>query len=97
MTGLKSLDLERSIERNTFFFFFFFFFFFDLETVSNRFVRSSCSPDFGVGGVSDRLGQISPKVIFFSLGYLYGGKWYDCRKLASDVLERLPGEDYFFL
>lgn len=53
---------------------------------------SSCSPDFGVGGVVDRLGQISPKMVFFSLGYLYGGRWHDCRKLALDVLARLPGE-----
>lgn len=52
---------------------------------------SSCSPDFGVGGVSDRLGQISPKLVFFSLGYLYSGRWFDCRKLALDVLARLPG------
>lgn len=52
---------------------------------------SSCSPDFGVGGVSDRLGQISPKIVFFSLGYLYGGKWHDCRGLATEVLARLPG------
>lgn len=53
---------------------------------------SSCSPDFGVGGVTDRLGQISPKLVFFSLGYLYGGRWHDCRKLAADVLARLPGK-----
>lgn len=53
--------------------------------------RSSCSPDFGVGGVSDRLGQISPKLVFFSLGYLYGGRWHDCRGLAKDVMARLPG------
>lgn len=52
---------------------------------------SSCSPDFGVGGVLDRLGQISPKLVFFSLGYLYGGRWYDSRGLAKDVLARLPG------
>ncbi|CAN0391922.1 unnamed protein product, partial [Hapterophycus canaliculatus] len=54
-------------------------------------IWSSCSPDFGVGGVSDRLGQISPKLVFFSLGYLYGGRWFDSRGLATDVLARLPG------
>lgn len=53
---------------------------------------SSCSPDFGVMGVSDRLGQISPKLVFFSLGYFYDGKWHDCRKLAADVLTELPGK-----
>lgn len=55
-------------------------------------LKSSCSPDFGVGGVSDRLGQVSPKLVFFSLGYLYAGRWHDCRQLALDVLERLPGK-----
>eukprot|EP00903_Cladosiphon_okamuranus_P007120 g6918.t1 len=53
-------------------------------------IWSSCSPDFGVGGVSDRLGQISPKLVFFSLGYLYGGRWHDCRGLAKEVLAQLP-------
>lgn len=56
---------------------------------------SSCSPDFGVGGVSDRLGQISPKLVFFSLGYLYGGRWHDCRGLAKEVLAQLPGARTF--
>lgn len=44
-----------------------------------------------MGGVSDRLGQISPKLVFFSLGYLYGGRWHDCRSLAKEVLAKLPG------
>lgn len=44
-----------------------------------------------MGGVSDRLGQISPKLVFFSLGYLYGGRWHDCRGLAQEVLAQLPG------
>lgn len=56
------------------------------------FGASSCSPDFGVGGVSDRLGQISPKLVFFSLEYVYASRWHDCRELALDVLARLPGE-----
>lgn len=41
--------------------------------------------------MSDRLGQISPKLVFFSLGYLYGGRWHDCRSLAKEVLAQLPG------
>ncbi|CAM9806037.1 unnamed protein product, partial [Sphacelaria rigidula] len=52
--------------------------------------RSSCSPDFGVEGIVDRLGQLSPKLVLFSVGYLYGGRWHDCRILALDVLKRLP-------
>lgn len=53
---------------------------------------SSCSPDFGAEGVADRLGQVSPKLVFFSLDYEYGGKRFDCRSLAAAVLSRLPGE-----
>lgn len=48
-----------------------------------------------MGGVSDRLGQISPKLVFFSLGYLYGGRWHDCRALAQEVLAQLPGTRRF--
>lgn len=62
-----------------------------LVAVHRVMLCSSCSPDFGVGGVSDRLGQISPKLVFFSLGYLYGGRWHDCRTLAKEVLAQLPG------
>ncbi len=29
-------------------------------------IWSGCSPDFGVGGISDRLGQLNPKMLFFS-------------------------------
>ncbi len=37
-------------------------------------VWSSCSPDFGPQGVIDRLGQISPKVLFVTSGYFYNGR-----------------------
>ena len=45
-----------------------------LATASLGAIWSSCSPDFGVQGVVDRFGQIEPKVLFCSDGYLYGGK-----------------------
>ncbi|CAM9713499.1 unnamed protein product, partial [Discosporangium mesarthrocarpum] len=63
-----------------------------LGTTSIGAIWSSCSPDFGVQGVVDRLGQISPRVVFFSLGYSYGGRWHDCRQQAREVLRLLPGE-----
>ncbi|HUF30122.1 MAG TPA: acetoacetate--CoA ligase [Gemmatimonadaceae bacterium] len=47
-------------------------------------VWSSCSPDFGVKGVVDRFGQITPRVLFAADGYVYAGKAIDC-------LERLRG------
>ncbi len=47
-------------------------------------VWSSCSPDFGINGVLDRFGQIKPRILFTTDGYLYNGK-----KLNS--LERVAG------
>ena len=43
-------------------------------------IWSSCSPDFGVSGVVDRFGQISPKVLFAADGYSYAGKDDRCAR-----------------
>ncbi|HET7669418.1 MAG TPA: acetoacetate--CoA ligase [Burkholderiales bacterium] len=61
-----------------------------LATASLGAVWSSCSPDFGVQGVLDRFGQIEPKVLFCTDGYIYGGKEFDCQEKTSQVLDRLP-------
>ena len=53
-------------------------------------IWSSASPDFGVQGVLDRFGQIEPKVLFCSDGYLYGGKEFDTQDKAAEVLAQLP-------
>jgi acetoacetyl-CoA synthetase len=37
-------------------------------------VWSSCSPDFGVAAVLDRLGQIQPKILFTTDQYQYNGR-----------------------
>ncbi len=54
-------------------------------------VWSSCSPDFGVKGVLDRFGQISPKVLFTADGYRFGGKPFDSLGRVRRVLEAIPG------
>ena len=54
-------------------------------------VWSSCSPDFGVQGVLDRFGQISPVVLFTVDGYVYGGKRFECLAKAAEVGRALPG------
>jgi acetoacetyl-CoA synthetase len=54
-------------------------------------VWSSCSPDFGVQGVLDRFGQISPAVLFSVDGYVYGGRRFDCLAKAAEVARALPG------
>lgn len=52
-------------------------------------VWSSCSPDFGVSGVLDRFGQITPKVLFAADGYRYAGKTLDCMSTVRAVKEKI--------
>ncbi len=61
-----------------------------LATASIGAVWSSCSPDFGVQGVVDRFGQIAPKVLICSDGYLIGGKQVDSLPDVRAILDRLP-------
>ncbi len=53
-------------------------------------VWSSCSPDFGIEGIVDRLGQIEPKVLVVADGYTYGGKRFELREKIAAVLTRVP-------
>ena len=53
-------------------------------------VWSSCSPDFGVGGVLDRFGQIAPKVLIAADGYRYAGKRIDCVARTAEIVAALP-------
>ena len=53
-----------------------------LATASLGALWSSCSPDFGVQGVLDRFGQITPTVLVCGDGYEYAGR-------SIDVLPRL--------
>ena len=62
-----------------------------LATASLGAIWSSCSPDFGVNGVLDRFGQISPKVLFTADGYFYAGKSIDSLAPMGEVLAKLPG------
>ncbi len=53
-------------------------------------VWSSCSPDFGPGGVLDRFGQIGPKVLFCADAYAYGGKTHDSLAKVREFVGQLP-------
>jgi len=53
-------------------------------------VWSSCSPDFGIGGVFDRFGQIEPKVLIAADAYSYNGKAIDCLEKVRGIVERIP-------
>jgi acetoacetyl-CoA synthetase len=61
-----------------------------LATASLGAIWSSCSPDFGVPGVLDRFGQITPKVLFTADGYFYAGKRIDSLAGVAELLTRLP-------
>ena len=53
-------------------------------------IWSSCSPDFGIKGVLDRFGQISPKILFTADGYFYNGKAHDSLERIGGILQQLP-------
>ena len=53
-------------------------------------VWSSCSPDFGAGGVLDRFGQIAPKVLVVADGYTYAGKRLDCLNRVREIAREIP-------
>ncbi|HMB72403.1 MAG TPA: acetoacetate--CoA ligase, partial [Gammaproteobacteria bacterium] len=53
-------------------------------------IWSSCSPDFGVRGVLDRLRPIEPKILAGVNGYTYAGRHIDCRAQLREVAEALP-------
>jgi acetoacetyl-CoA synthetase len=60
-----------------------------LATTSIGAVWTSCSPDFGVNGVVDRLGQIEPKVLFAADGYFYNGKACDSLQRLTEIVQRI--------
>jgi acetoacetyl-CoA synthetase len=61
-----------------------------LATASLGAIWSSCSPDFGIGAVVDRFGQIEPKVLFATDGYFYAGKTLDSLALVAELMQKLP-------
>jgi acetoacetyl-CoA synthetase len=57
-------------------------------------VWSSCSPDFGIDGVVDRLGQIQPKVLFCAAAYSYNGKTHDCLDKVKGILKAISSIEH---
>lgn len=53
-------------------------------------IWSSASPDFGVQGVIDRLGQIEPKILISVDGYYYNGKTLPVIPKLIEILPHLP-------
>jgi acetoacetyl-CoA synthetase len=54
-------------------------------------IWTSCSPDFGWRGVSDRFGQLAPKVLLCVDSYRYRGQDYDRSAELGQIVARLPG------
>ena len=52
-------------------------------------VWSSCSPDFGINGVIDRLGQIKPKLLIATNGYYYSGKRINTTERVRSITKLL--------
>ena len=52
-------------------------------------VWSSCSPDFGVDGILDRFGQITPKLLIAADGYRFKGRLIDLRDKLATVRDGL--------
>jgi acetoacetyl-CoA synthetase len=52
-------------------------------------IWSSCSPDFGHGGILDRFGQIRPRILIACDGYYYAGKTIDLTARLAGVMEAL--------
>ncbi|WP_416885630.1 acetoacetate--CoA ligase [Marinospirillum sp.] len=61
-----------------------------LATTSLGGIWSSCSPDFGVQGVLDRFGQIQPRLLFATDGYLYQGKRIETTQQVAQIAAGLP-------
>ena len=62
-----------------------------LASTSLGAIWSTSSPEFGVHGIIDRFGQITPKVLIACAGYQYAGKAIDQVDKVNQVCEQLPG------
>ncbi|MBT8041424.1 MAG: acetoacetate--CoA ligase [Xanthomonadales bacterium] len=52
-------------------------------------IWSSCSPDFGIDGVTERFGQIGPKVLFCAAAHPYGGKQHNDLDKVRGIVEAI--------
>jgi len=61
-----------------------------LSTAAIGAIWSSCSPDFGIGGVIDRFSQINPKILFIGDKYFYNGKKISILERLPEILKNVP-------
>ncbi len=60
-----------------------------LATATLGAIFSSCSPDFGITGVSDRFSQIKPKLLITIDGYFYNGKPINRLDSLNELTQKL--------
>jgi len=61
-----------------------------LATAAIGGIFSSCSPDFGLTGVSDRFGQITPRLLIAADGYQYNGKVINRLDNIAELAQAIP-------
>lgn len=61
-----------------------------LAATSMGAVWSSASPDFGIGAINDRFGQIEPTALIVVNGYGYGGKILARQEEFAELIAGLP-------
>jgi acetoacetyl-CoA synthetase len=61
-----------------------------LAATSMGAVWSSASPDFGIGAIHDRFGQIEPTALVVVNGYGYGGKTFARQQEFAELVAKLP-------
>jgi acetoacetyl-CoA synthetase len=62
---------------------------FMLATTSLGAIWSTCSPDFGIDGITDRFLQIKPKVLICTDGYFYNGKFHDFLNKIDPIIMKI--------
>ena len=65
-----------------------------LATTAIGAIWASCSPDFGWQGVLDRFRQLTPKVLFCTDGYRYGGDRFDRGEQLGQIIGGLDGLEH---
>jgi len=62
-----------------------------LATASLGAVFASCPPEFGIRAVTDRFGQVEPKVLVACDGYVYGQRTIGRTQQVAELVRALPG------
>jgi acetoacetyl-CoA synthetase len=62
-----------------------------LATASLGAVFASCPPEFGIRAVTDRFGQVEPKVLVACDGYVYGQRAIGRTHQVAELVRALPG------